>query len=352
MMLLEAIGPGKWIAPGLVDLHVHLRDPGFTHKEDIFSGCEAAKKGGFTLICCMPNTFPVVDCPEVVSYIQKTAAQIQGVDVHVVGAITKGQQGKELADIEGMAAAGICAISEDGKSVMSAALMRDAMTKAAALGLPVFSHAEDETLAGTPIGEELIVARDILLAGETGCRLHICHVSTKGSVEIIRQAKAAGIPVTAETAPHYFTLDARSVGGNTNRKMNPPLRSEEDVTAIIQGLVDGTLDVIATDHAPHTQEEKETPFDEAPNGVIGLETSFAVSYTVLVKGGHLTLEELIDKMSRNPARILGLQKTNRIEIDENGEFEITAEDFVSKSVNSPFVGMRVSGSAKLLQERT
>jgi len=292
----------------------------------------------------MPNTKPVVDCKEVVEYIKDKASAIEGVEVLVIGAVTKGQMGRELADIEGMAEAGICAISEDGKSVMDSGLMREAMIKARKLGIPYFSHAEDEHLPGLPIGEELIVSRDILLAKETGCRLHLCHISTKGSIDIIRKAKTEGIAVTAETAPHYFTFDDGDVAGNTHRKMNPPLRTSIDVEAVKAALADGTIDAIATDHAPHARHEKETEFSIAPNGVIGLETSFAVSYTALVKTGLLTAEQLIDRMSSAPARILGIRPSSRVvTFDPDEEYIISGEDFASKSVNSPFIGMKVWG---------
>ena len=349
---------GKWLVPGFVDLHVHLREPGFEYKEDIKSGCAAAKNGGFTKICCMPNTNPVIDCKEIVEYIKGKAEFSGGVSVFVVGAMTKGQKGKELADFEEMAEAGICAVSEDGKSVMDAGLMREAMIRAEKLGIPVFSHAEDENLAGLPIGEDVIVARDILLAKETGCRLHFCHVSTAGSIELIRKAKVEGIKVTAETAPHYFTLDGGGVMQNTNRKMNPPLRTPEDAEAVRRALKDGTIDVIATDHAPHSKEEKEAEFSKAPNGVIGLETSFAVSYTALVKTGILTSSELISKMSSRPAEILGIkpasisagQPADFVLIDPNEEYTVKSGDFKSKSVNSPFIGMSVFGRPRYLSE--
>lgn len=349
---------GKWIFPGLIDLHVHLREPGFEYKEDIASGCAAAKNGGFTKICCMPNTKPATDCPEAVAYIKSKAAEAPGASVLVIGAVTKGQAGVELADIKGMAAAGICAVSEDGKSVMNAGLMRDAMIEAGMLGIPYFSHAEDENLAGLPIGEELIVARDILLARGTGCRLHLCHISTGGSVEIIRKAKAEGADITAETAPHYFTLDESCIAGNTNRKINPPLRKQRDVSAIRNALADGTIDAIATDHAPHAAYEKETEFKDAPNGAIGLETSFAVSYTMLVKTGILRPVELIRKMSYRPAEILGIpppsisvgEPADIVIADVDKKYTIRGEDFLSKSVNSPFLGMDVFGRPVPLSE--
>jgi len=349
---------GKWAVPGLIDLHVHFREPGFEYKEDIKSGCMAAKKGGFTKVCLMPNTKPVVDCAEVVSFIKDKAKAVTGVEVFVVGAVTKGQAGKELADIEGMRKAGICAISEDGKSVMNSGLMREAMLLAKSLGIPYFSHAEDENLPGAAIGEELIVARDILLAKETGARLHLCHISTRGGAELIRRAKADGINVTAETAPHYFTLSASDVKRNGNRKMNPPLRSADDVLAIKEALADGTIDAIATDHAPHAREEKETEFEKALNGVIGLETSFAISYTELVRAGILSPVELIRKMSYYPARILGIkppcikpgEKAELILIDIENEHVLSESDLASKSANSPFLDMSVYGRPVFLNE--
>jgi dihydroorotase len=299
----------------------------------------------------MPNTKPAIDCEEIVSYIKKKANKISDVDVFVVGAVTKGQEGKELADFEGMAKQGICAISEDGKTVMNAGLMKEAMIKARALEIPFFSHADDESFKGQPMGEDVIVARDILLAKETGCKLHFCHVSTQGSVDMIRKAKAEGVDVTAEVAPHHFTLDQTSVNRDGNKKMNPPLRAKEDVEAIIKGLSDGTIDAIATDHAPHSKEEKEAEFETAPNGVIGLETSFAISYTMLVKTGILTPLELINKMSTKPCEILGITPTSIsagkpaeiVILDVEKEHEIRSENFVSKSENSPFVGMNVFG---------
>jgi len=333
-----------YVKGGFVDLHVHLREPGFEYKEDIKSGCEAAACGGFTMICCMPNTKPAIDCREVVEYVKEKASAVKGVSVKVIGAVTKGQMGNELADIEGMAEAGICAISEDGKSVMDSGLLREAMMRAKALGIPYFSHAEDTNLAGLPIGEELIVARDIMLAKETGCGLHICHVSTEGSAEIIRKAKACGMPVTAETAPHYFALGESDVMGNPNRKMNPPLRTARDVAAIRRALADGTIDAIATDHAPHAKFEKEVEFEKAPNGVIGLETSFAVSYACLVKTGVLTADELIHKMSVRPAEILGVElPEDVVVIDLDEEYVIGSAGFRSKSENSPFIGMKACG---------
>lgn len=360
---------GKWVVPGLIDLHVHFRAPGFEHKEDIESGCRAAAKGGFTTVCCMPNTKPVIDNECVVEYIHAMTAKANGVNVLPVGAITKGQKGEEMADIGKMVEHGICAISEDGKSVMDSNMMKKAMLYAKPFGIPIMSHAEDYNLAGGAMNagenaqlfgikgigreaEEIIVARDILLAKATGAKLHLCHMSTKGSIEIIRFAKAQGIPVTAETAPHYFTLDDSILGDyDTNKKMSPPLRTKEDVEAMKMALKEGIIDVIATDHAPHHYDEKNVEFEKAPFGIVGLETSFAISYTHLVKTGLLTPMELIEKMSTKPAEILGSDKgtleVGRIAditiIDTETTYEIDPTTFVGKSKNTPFTGMKVYG---------
>lgn len=352
---------GKWVVPGLIDLHVHFRDPGLEYKEDIFTGCAAAAKGGFTTVCCMPNTKPIIDNAEIVKYIDEKAKRANGVNVLSVGSITKDQKGEKLADIRemsqtttqstGIMGKGICAISEDGRSVMNARLMLEGILEGKANRLMVFSHTEDDSLAGTSIGEELIVARDIMLAKEADCPIHLCHISTKGSLEIIRKAKDDGIQVTAETGPHYFVLDKSHVGDEGNKKMNPPLRTKEDVAEVKRALQDGTLDVIATDHAPHSSQEKDCGYDKALNGVVGLETSFAMSYTALVRGGILTPSELIDKMSCKPAEILGADRgsiaVGKIAdiaiIDIDKEYEVKAEDFVSKGKNSPFLGMKVYG---------
>lgn len=343
---------GKWIVPGLIDMHVHLREPGFEYKENIDSGCRAAAKGGFTTICCMPNTEPPIDCDSVVDFIDRKAKNANGVQVLSIGAITKGQEGKELADYEGMirvrsksaqmSGKGICGISEDGKTVIDEELMLSAMKKAKMLGLMVFSHAEPESA---------IVQRDLSMAEATGCKLHFCHISEKESIEQIRAAKKRGVLVTAETAPHYFSLSSSGVNGDPNKKMNPPLRSKEDVEAVKQALMDGTIDVIATDHAPHHEREKSLPFDEAPNGVIGLETSFPISYTNLVKAGILTPMELIKKMSAKPAEILRIDRgslsigkpADLAMIDVENEYEISREMFLSKGKNSPFLGAKVFG---------
>ncbi len=345
---------GKWIVPGLIDLHVHLREPGYEYKEDVASGCRSAAKGGFTTICCMPNTNPVIDCAYIALMVASRAEEANGVQVMCVGAVTKGQEGKELADYEGMIRIGshsphmtdkgICGVSEDGKTVQDAELMLEAMKKAKALGLTFYSHAEPEAE---------IVERDLALAEATGCRLHFCHISEKRSIELIREAKKKGISVTAETAPHYFSLNAEDVNADPNRKMNPPLRRKADVDAVKQALADGTIDVIATDHAPHHEKEKALPFEEAPNGVIGLETSFSVSYTELVKTGILTPLQLIDKMSAKPAGIIGIDRgclwigkaADLTILDVEDEYEVRTQSFESKGKNSPFIGKKVYGQA-------
>ncbi len=373
---------GNLTVPGLIDLHVHFREPGETHKEDIESGCKAAARGGFTTVCCMPNTLPPIDGEDDVLYVDEKARQNRiGVNVLVVSAVTKGQQGQEIVNIEGLSSLqstrcaalsgrGIAAISEDGKSVADAGLMMKAMARAKKCGLPVFSHAEEASLSsgfinegvraeelgipGIPAeGEEIIMARDILLSKNTGCQLHLCHVSTKGSVDLIRLGKKWGLSVTAETAPHYFVLTDESVA-NGNRKMNPPLRSEADVRAIKEALYDGTIDAIATDHAPHPPKEKEQALDKAPFGVIGLETSFAASYTYLVREGLLTPMKLIERMSVVPAKILGIDRgiieigkaADLAVIDIKKDYRVDAKDFVSKARNTPFEGMRLWGKVR------
>lgn len=360
---------GKWVVPGLIDLHVHFRAPGFEHKEDIASGARAAAKGGFTTVCCMPNTSPVIDNECVVEYIHAMASRANGVNVLPIGAVTKGQQGESLADIGKMKEHGICALSEDGKTVMDSGLMKKAMSYAKPFDLVMMSHTEDHSLTGGAMNagenaqlfgikgipreaEEIIVARDILLAKYTGCKLHLCHISTAGSLDIIRFAKAQGVNVTAETAPHYFTLDDSILGDyDTNKKMSPPLRTKDDVLAIKRALQDGTLDCIATDHAPHHADEKNVPFEKAPFGIVGLETSFSLSYTYLVKTGLLSPLELIEKMSSKPAEIIGIDKgdlsvgkvADITLIDPNATYTITKDTFAGKSKNSPFIGMDVQG---------
>ena len=312
----EIDAAGCFVMPGFIDLHVHLRDPGFEQKETIETGCRAAAHGGFTTILAMPNTRPVVDNADVVNYVHNKARTVGIVNVLQVGAITKGQQGKELADIDGMIAAGIPAISEDGKSVMNAELYREAMIKAAEHGIAVLAHCEDANLVNggvmnedahakelglkgiTNSVEDVIVARDIMLCRETGVKLHLCHCSTKNSVKMVEHAKMGGITVTAEVCPHHFTLTSDDIhkieptidpekkvvieaDADTNFKMNPPLRAKEDVQALKEGLRDGIMDVIATDHAPHTFEDKNTSMKNAPFGIVGLETAASLTYTEL-----------------------------------------------------------------------
>ena len=372
---------GKWIVPGLIDLHVHFRDPGQTHKEDAVSGCHAAAAGGFTTVCCMPNTVPAMDNAEILKYLDDKGKKMCGVNLLMVSAITEGLKGISLTDQKALTAIptrcaeltgkGVAAISEDGKSVDETALMLEGMKLAAELDLPVFSHAEERALSGgvmnlgarsaelgvrgiPPEAEELIVARDILLAGYTGCRLHLCHISTKGSIEQIRLGKSRRIRVTAETAPHYFTLTEEAVNiENGLAKMNPPLRSREDRDAVIDALKDGTIDAIATDHAPHSAEEKEVPLTEAAFGIVGLETAFALGLTVLVKKGRLTPSQFIKKMSTAPAEILGIDRgmiapgsaADLAILDVDREYVINPSAFLSQGRNTPFGGMKVYGKA-------
>lgn len=364
---------GCWVTPGFIDVHVHLREPGYEYKETIATGTRSAAKGGFTTICPMPNTNPVCDSDIMVEYI-KLKAEREGV-VHVlpIGAITKGQQGEELANIGKMAKAGACAISEDGKSVPSSGLLKTAMKYAKMFDIPVLSHCEDIALAGggsmnagpaaqllglkgiSNDSEEVIVARDMILAKSTSSKLHICHMSTKGSVELLRQAKAAGQSVTAEATPHHFTLsDDFITDYDGNTKMNPPLRSKDDVEAMRKALKDGVADTISTDHAPHSAEEKAKDYQAAPFGIVGSETSFALSNSVLVEEGYLTPSALIEKMSYNPAKILGIDKGD-ISVGKVADititnpekvFKIDKEKFYSKGKNTPFDGYEVKGSVE------
>lgn len=357
--IIEATG--KLVIPGLIDLHVHLREPGLEYKEDVESGCKAAARGGFTTICCMPNTAPAIDSKKTVEFIDEKASKANGVKVLSVGAMSKGQEGNELSDIEDMVQAkticqklvgkGICGISEDGKSLADVNLMIQAMKIAKQLNLSIMSHAEDAKMPGSSMGEALVTARDIMLARETGCPIHFCHVSIKEAIDLIRTAKKEGIAVTAETAPHYFVLNKEQVKGDPNKKMNPPLRNKEDMEAVKKGLTDGTIDIIATDHAPHSKEDKDCDFDKAANGVVGLETSFAVSYTNLVETGTISLMKLIEAMSSRPAEIIGLDRGDLSPgkaadvtiIDVEKAFTVNSDDFLSKAENSPFIGAELFG---------
>lgn len=363
-----------YVMPGFIDLHVHLRDPGLEHKETVETGVKAAARGGYTTILAMPNTKPVVDDGDVVQYVHKKAESEGLARVLQVGAVTKGQKGKELADIRGMVQEGSPAISEDGKSVMDAGLYRKGMRLAAECGIPVLAHCEDINmveggvvnadeatrklgLPGITNGvEDVIVARDILLAKETGARLHLCHCSTKDSVKLVELAKKEGLPVTAEVCPHHFTLTSSDiVAGDTNYKMNPPLRTAEDVEALRQGLKENIMDVISTDHAPHTRQEKNTTMQEAPFGIVGLETAAALTYTELVQKGYLTVMQMAEKMSYNPAQVIGLDRGSLAEgkaadvviFDPKTEYTIDAENFASKGRNTPFDGRKVTGRVRM-----
>ncbi len=364
---------GCYVMPGLIDLHVHFRDPGQTYKEDIATGSAAAAAGGFTTVCCMPNTTPVVDSPETVQYIVEKAKKVGLTNVLPVGAVTKGMLGKEVNDFEAMKEAGICAISEDGKSVMNSAVYRKAMKEAARLGLPVMAHCEDinlveggvmnmdakaEALGVKGISnavEDIIAARDIMLAKETGARLHLCHCSTRDSVTMIREAKKAGIDVTGEVCPHHFSMCTEDITANEgNFKMNPPLREREDMETLIHGLHENVMDVISTDHAPHSAEEKNQVMEKAPFGIVGLETSVALTMTNLVKTGKLTPMQMAEKMSYNPAKVLGIDKgtlnegkiADIVVIDPEETYTVDVNQFRSKGKNTPFGGMKVSGKVK------
>ena len=362
----------KLVAPGLVDMHCHLRDPGQEYKEDIVTGTKSAVMGGFTSVACMPNTTPVADDKIVISYIVNKAKEKAYANVYPIGAISKGLCGQQLAEMGDMKEAGAVAVSDDGKPVENANFMKNALLYANGFGLPVISHCEDMSLkndgsmnegyTSTYMGlrgisrasEEVMVSRECILAETYNVPVHIAHVSTKGSVEIVRQAKKRGVKVTCETCPHYFTLTEEMVEGfNTNAKMNPPLRTKEDVEAIVEGLKDGTIDAIATDHAPHAIDEKNCEFDMALNGIVGLETAFGLSYTYLVKTGILSTAELIEKLSTNPSRILKINKGELKEgavadisvFDLDNQYTVKTEEFMSKSKNSPYDGFELYGKA-------
>ncbi len=364
---------GFIVAPGLVDMHTHLREPGFEYKEDIETGISAAAMGGFTSVACMPNTEPPIDNAAIVEFIKSRSNAVGKVNVYPIGCISKGQKGEELAPIGELKYAGAVAISDDGRPVENALLMKRALQYANTFDISVISHCEDLSLVDsgsanegfmatslglrpiTPAAEEVMVARDVLLAENEGVRVHIAHISTRRSVEIIRNAKARGVKVTCETCPHYFTLTEQAIDGfNTNAKMNPPLRSKEDVDAIIEGLRDGTIDVIATDHAPHHIDEKNCEFALASNGIVGLETSLPLGVTYLVDTGVLTMGELVTKMSLNPAKILGLSKGSLAEnaladvviFDDKEEFKVDVSTFKSKGKNSPYNGFELKGKVK------
>lgn len=362
---------GAYVMPGFIDLHVHLRDPGLEYKETLETGGKAAARGGVTTVCAMPNTKPVTDNGEMIASIHVRAKTECSVNVIQLGAITVGQMGEELADIAGMAKAGCHAISEDGKSVMNASLYRKAMKIAKENNISIFAHCEDITMVEggvmhadekaqalglkgiTNAVEDVIVARDILLAKETGVRLHLCHCSTEDSVKLVEAAKKEGLPVTAEVCPHHFVMTTDDITEDDgNFKMNPPLRGKSDVEALKEGLKTDVMDVIATDHAPHSAEEKNCSMTKAAFGIVGLETMAALTYTELVEPGVLSPMQMAEKTSYNPARILGLADKGAIAegkiadiviFDKNKEYTIDKNTFLSKGKNTPFHGRKVKG---------
>lgn len=360
---------GMYVVPGFVDMHVHLREPGFEHKETIETGTRAAVKGGFTAVCCMPNTSPVNDNSELTGFILKKALQTASCRVFPIGAITKGQKGEELAEIGNMHDAGCVGFSDDGRPVMNSLIMRRAFEYGKAFSTVMIAHEEDMHLAGDGVmhegeasirfglrgipaaAEEVMIARDIILSQMTGGKLHIAHVSTKGSVELIRRAKKDGVNITAETCPHYFSLTDMAVEGyNTAMRVNPPLRGADDMAAMKDGLADGTIDVIATDHAPHHLDDKLMEFDKAACGISGLETALALSLQ-LVRDGVLTMPQLIAALSTKPAKILGLplgtlapgSAADIAIFDPNRKWSVQGQKLVSKGKNTPFDGKEVQG---------
>jgi len=365
---------GKIVTPGLIDIHTHLREPGFEYKEDIESGLMAAVAGGFTAVCCMANTSPVNDNQEVTRYLLKRASDCHLAKLYPIGAVSKRLEGKEMAPIGELKEAGVVALSDDGNPIADSGFLRRALEYAKYFNLPIISHAEDKTIApfgvmnegelSTKLGlsgipaqaEEIMIFRDIKLAELTDWHIHIAHVSTAGGVKLIREAKERGIRVTAETCPHYFSLTEEAIRDfNTNAKVSPPLRTEKDIEAIKEGLKDGTIDVIATDHAPHHPLEKEVPFEEAPNGIIGLETALPISLK-LVETGTLSLSKLIAKMSYLPAKIFNLpggtlkpaSPADITIIDPDICYCIDVNMFFSKARNCPFDGWKVKGKAILV----
>lgn len=364
---------GLTVMPGLVDMHCHLREPGFEYREDIKTGTASAAKGGFTSVCCMPNTKPVCDNAAVVEGILRKAELVGSCNVFPIGAASKGLEGKEIAEMGLMKEAGIVAVSDDGKPIASANLLKKVLEYASDFDIPVLNHCEDLSIAegamnegaistslglrGIPaIAEEIMISRDVQTAEYLDMPIHICHVSTARGIDIIRQAKKRGVKVTCETCPHYFSLTEEAcVNYDTNYKMNPPLRTEKDRMAVIEGLKDGTIDCIVTDHAPHHIDEKDIEFSLANNGIIGFETALAVGYTYLVKPGYLTLPELVEKMTVNPSKILKLGRGTLDQgmpadvtlADLNTSFVYTKEEILSKATNSPYIGETLDGRVKL-----
>ena len=365
---------GLVVCPGLVDMHVHLRDPGLTYKEDIFTGTAAAAHGGVTSVACMANTDPVVDTPEQVRYVKDKAAQANGVHVYPIAAVSMGMRGEEPSDADALKKAGAIALSDDGCNVDNANLMLDVMIHAKRLEMPVLCHCEDTTmvegravnegsvsrqlwLEGRPaIAEEIMVMRDAMLAEETGAHVHICHVSTAKSVDIIRRMKKRGVAITCETCPQYFTLTEDEIlTQGSMARVNPPLRTAKDIKGIIAGLKDGTIDAIATDHAPHSAEEKSRPLTRAPSGMVGLETSLAITLTELYHTGKMKLPEIIKRMTYTPASILRLSSKGRLSLGSDADitifdpeeaWTIDPEQFASKARNTPFARREVKGKVK------
>lgn len=362
---------GKLVTPGLIDIHVHLRDPGLEYKEDIVSGTLAAVKGGFTAVACMPNTRPVNDNHAITRYILQKAEREGHCRVFPVGSITKGMSGESLSEMGELKETGCCAVSDDGVPVSSSEMMRRAMEYARPFGLPIATHAEDLALVGSGVmnegpvatelglkgipwvAEDVATVRDVMLSELTGCRLHVCHVSTRGAVDIVRQAKKRGVPVTCEATPHHFSLTDEAVRGyNTNAKMNPPLRSEEDRQAVLAGLADGTIDAIATDHAPHHLDEKNVEYNIALNGVVGLETALPLALAQ-VRAGVIDMARMIELLTIGPARALNLpagtlevgSRADVTVIDPDLEWTVDARSLASKSKNTPFDGWQMQGAA-------
>jgi dihydroorotase len=363
---------GLIVSPGFIDVHCHLREPGREDVETIATGARAAAAGGFTAVCAMPNTDPVTDNQAAVGFITRQSQRADAARVHVIGAISVGQRGETLAEFGEMVAAGAVAMSDDGKPVVSAQLMRTALEYARSFGIPVIDHCEEPTLArggsmnegivsarlglkGIPSeAEEIMVIRDILLARRTGGHVHLAHMSTFGSVELIRWGKERGINVTAEVCPHHISLTEDRVGSyDTNAKMNPPLRTARDVEALREAVKDGTIDMIATDHAPHHYDEKEREFADAPNGIVGLETALAVSVTNLVESGHIDFRTLVEKMSCAPARLFNLPggtlargaAADVTVFDPGASWQVDPSAFLSKGRNTPYAGMSLKGRA-------
>ena len=364
---------GLVVSPGLVDMHVHLRDPGYTYKEDIRTGTAAAARGGVTSLACMANTDPVLDCPEQLHYVRERAKEGSGVHVYPIAAVSVGLRGEEPTDAEALKKAGAVALSDDGCNVDNANLMRDAMIRAKRQELPVLCHCEDTSmvegravnegsvsrqlwLEGRPaIAEEIMVMRDAMLAEETGGAVHICHISTAKSVGLVRRYKRKGVQITCETCPQYFSLTEDEIlSQGSLARVNPPLRTRLDVEGILAGLKDGTIDVIATDHAPHSAEEKARPLPEAPSGMVGLETALAVTLTSLYHTGVMDLSDILRKMTVNPAFILRIPK-GRLSLgggadftifDPDEEWTVDPEQFASKGRNTPFAGRTLKGRVK------